>query len=192
MLQTMDIDYIVNELKINLFDFEYNFVGFDYKGRPINKGKLETMFINRFLYYQIGYSTVEEFIWRLKNVWLENIESLNMKLTAMSNIGLDDPQILFGSRLTEGTTRVKSDADTRYSDTPNQKMFSFEENNGYLTDRTLNRNTGDSSYQDFEGGNFVKTYGEIKGIFKDPIQEFFNKFNNLFVVDIILNNIFVR
>lgn len=192
MLETMDIDYIVNNLHYNLFDFDYYFVSITYRGVPFTKEALQNEFLERFKYYQIGYSTLDEFSWRLKNVWLENIDELNMKVNALSQIDLETPEGLYLYSVHEGESKINTMGDNRYSNTPNQKILGFTDTDGYLTDRTLNKGEGKNEYVDKEAKNFVKTYGEIKKYLKNPLYEFFNKFYSLFITDVILNNMYIK
>lgn len=189
MLQTMDIDFIINELHENLFDFNYNFVEKSYTGIRYTKQKLQDDFINRFKYYQIGYSTLEEFKWRLQNVWLENIDTLNMTIAGFTTIDFESlPMFHIGRR---GRSSGETSNDNRYSNTPNQKIINFNDKEGYLTDITINKNNGSSEYEEEEVTNPMINYSKYKKYLKNPLYEFFDKFNVLFITDIITNDLLI-
>ena len=146
MVDTLTLNYIVNEYGEDIFDFNYVFPDITIDNVLINKQTLQDQFIDYFLYYQIGYSTIDEFKWRLKRKWHENIRQLTKQLELENKITYDlndETEKLTRNKTTDeagetnitrgrnGNTAVNGTQtnDNRFSDTPNQNMGTIENPN---------------------------------------------------------------
>lgn len=173
----MDLDYIQNRLKVNIFNFEYNFEPISVNGKEYNKDMLEKAFIEYYFEYQIGYSTLTEFLFRLRRRWLSNIDVLHQRLELYPREQLSLNEI-------KKEKEYKLDSDSKYSDTPNEKMF--DDTNGYLTDRTLFNST--QKVSENEKHNEISKYADLYAKLKDVMYEWFKTFECLFITDVILSD----
>mgnify|MGYP000369123326 CR=1 FL=1 len=206
MVDTLTLNYIVNEYGEDIFDFNYVFPDITIDNVLINKQTLQDQFIDYFLYYQIGYSTIDEFKWRLKRKWHENIRQLTKQLELENKITYDlndETEKLTRNKTTDeageinitrgrtGNTDVNGTQtnDNRFSDTPNQNMGTIE-NPNFLTERTLDdlttTNTTDFSENETNKNQNMKNVGEeetiTKTLSKNNIMKFYNlsdKFHNI-------------
>lgn len=172
MLKTMDLDYIYNTLGKDIFDFDFTFTGTD----SVDKEKFKEMFKDYWLYYQIGYSTYDEFAWRFRRRLLSTIDVLNQKLTIY-------PKTL---DLKDGNVKktFKNNTDNKYSDTPNQPMLDTDPEGKYLTDRTNVDMSGESTEE--KERNSLEKYSEIDQKIQDIIYDYIKSFKCLFITDVIL------
>lgn len=179
MLQTMDIDYIVNKKQYDIFDFDYNFADITYNGELINKDYIQKEFIDYFLLYQIGYSTLQEFKWRLRRRWKANIDILRqlLELYPRDNLNLDDKN---------KEKHYTLSSDNLYSDTPNQQLANSI-TGGYLTDITKFNSTQDNTEK--ESINAIDKFGKVDQNITDVLYKWFKKFEPLFITDIIPQNL---
>lgn len=199
MVDTLTLNYIVNEYGENIFDFNYVFPDITIDNVLINKQTLQDQFINYFLYYQIGYSTIDEFKWRLKRKWHENIRQLTKQLELENKITYDlndETEKLTRNKTANeagetnitkgrtGNTAVNGTQtnDNRFSDTPNQNMGTIE-NPNFLTERTLDdlttTNTTDFSENETNKNQNMKNVGEEETITKTLSKNNIAKFDNL-------------
>ena len=199
MVDTLTLDYIVNEYGEDIFDFNYVFPDITIDNVLINKQTLQDQFIDYFLYYQIGYSTIDEFKWRLKRKWHENIRQLTKQLELENKITYDlndETEKLTRNKTTDeagetnitkgrnGNTAVNGTQtnDNRFSDTPNQNMGTME-NPNFLTERTLDdlttTNTTDFSENETNKNQNTKNVGEEETITKTLSKNNIAKFDNL-------------
>lgn len=199
MVDTLTLNYIVNEYGEDIFDFNYVFPDITIDNVLINKQTLQDQFIDYFLYYQIGYSTIEEFKWRLKRKWHENIRQLTKQLELENKITYDlndETEKLTRNKTTDeagetnitrgrnGNTAVNGTQtnDNRFSDTPNQNMGTIE-NPNFLTERTLDdlttSNTTDFSENETNKNQNMKNVGEQETITKTLSKNNIAKFDNL-------------
>lgn len=199
MVDTLTLDYIVNEYGEDIFDFNYVFPDITIDNVLINKQTLQDQFIDYFLYYQIGYSTIDEFKWRLKRKWHENIRQLTKQLELENKITYDlndETEKLTRNKTTDeagetnitrgrnGNTAVNGTQtnDNRFSDTPNQNMGTMESPN-FLTERTLDdlttTNTTDFSENETNKNQNTKNVGEEETITKTLSKNNIAKFDNL-------------
>ena len=199
MVDTLTLDYIVNEYGEDIFDFNYVFPDITIDNVLINKQTLQDQFIDYFLYYQIGYSTIDEFKWRLKRKWHENIRQLTKQLELENKIAYDlndETEKLTRNKTTDeagetnitrgrnGNTAVNGTQtnDNRFSDTPNQNMGTIE-NPNFLTERTLDdlttTNTTDFSENETNKNQNTKNVGEEETITKTLSKNNIAKFDNL-------------
>ena len=199
MVNTLTLDYIVNEYGEDIFDFNYVFPDITIDNVLINKQTLQDQFIDYFLYYQIGYSTIDEFKWRLKRKWHENIRQLTKQLELENKIAYDlndETEKLTRNKTTDeageinitrgrtGNTDVNGTQtnDNRFSDTPNQNMGTIE-NPNFLTERTLDdlttTNTTDFSENETNKNQNTKNVGEEETITKTLSKNNIAKFDNL-------------
>lgn len=199
MVDTLTLDYIVNEYGEDIFDFNYVFPDITIDNVLINKQTLQDQFINYFLYYQIGYSTIDEFKWRLKRKWHENIRQLTKQLELENKITYDlndETEKLTRNKTANeagetnitkgrtGNTAVNGTQtnDNRFSDTPNQNMGTIE-NPNFLTERTLDdlttTNTTDFSENETNKNQNMKNVGEEETITKTLSKNNIAKFDNL-------------
>ena len=199
MVDTLTLDYIVNEYGEDIFDFNYVFPDITIDNVLINKQTLQDQFIDYFLYYQIGYSTIDEFKWRLKRKWHENIRQLTKQLELENKITYDlndETEKLTRNKTTDeagetnitrgrnGNTAVNGTQsnDNRFSDTPNQNMGTIE-NPNFLTERTLDdlttTNTTDFSENETNKNQNTKNVGEEETITKTLSKNNIAKFDNL-------------
>ena len=199
MVDTLTLDYIVNEYGEDIFDFNYVFPDITIDNVLINKQTLQDQFIDYFLYYQIGYSTIDEFKWRLKRKWHENIRQLTKQLELENKITYDlndETEKLTRNKTTDeagetnitrgrnGNTAVNGTQtnDNRFSDTPNQNMGTIE-NPNFLTERTLDdlttTNTTDFSENETNKNQNTKNVGEDETITKTLSKNNIAKFDNL-------------
>lgn len=199
MVDTLTLNYIVNEYGEDIFDFNYVFPDITIDNVLINKQTLQDQFIDYFLYYQIGYSTIDEFKWRLKRKWHENIRQLTKQLELENKITYDlndETEKLTRNKTTDeagetnitrgrtGNTDVNGTQtnDNRFSDTPNQNMGTIE-NPNFLTERTLDdlttTNTTDFSENETNKNQNTKNVGEEETITKTLSKNNIAKFDNL-------------
>lgn len=199
MADTLTLNYIVNEYGEDIFDFNYVFPDITIDNVLINKQTLQDQFIDYFLYYQIGYSTIDEFKWRLKRKWHENIRQLTKQLELENKITYDlndETEKLTRNKTTDeagetnitrgrnGNTAVNGTQsnDNRFSDTPNQNMGTMESPN-FLTERTLDdlttTNTTDFSENETNKNQNTKNVGEDETITKTLSKNNIMKFDNL-------------
>ena len=199
MVDTLTLDYIVNEYGEDIFDFNYVFPDITIDNVLINKQTLQDQFIDYFFYYQIGYSTIDEFKWRLKRKWHENIRQLTKQLELENKIAYDlndETEKLTRNKTTDeagetnitrgrnGNTAVNGTQtnDNRFSDTPNQNMGTIE-NPNFLTERTLDdlttTNTTDFSENETNKNQNTKNVGEEETITKTLSKNNIAKFDNL-------------
>ena len=199
MVDTLTLNYIVNEYGEDIFDFNYVFPDITIDNVLINKQTLQDQFIGYFLYYQIGYSTIDEFKWRLKRKWHENIRQLTKQLELENKIAYDlndETEKLTRNKTTDeagetnitrgrnGNTAVNGTQtnDNRFSDTPNQNMGTIE-NPNFLTERTLDdlttTNTTDFSENETNKNQNTKNVGEEETITKTLSKNNIMKFDNL-------------
>ena len=199
MVDTLTLNYIVNEYGEDIFDFNYVFPDITIDNVLINKQTLQDQFIDYFLYYQIGYSTIDEFKWRLKRKWHENIRQLTKQLELENKIAYDlndETEKLTRNKTTDeagetnitrgrnGNTAVNGTQtnDNRFSDTPNQNMGTIE-NPNFLTERTLDdlttTNTTDFSENETNKNQNTKNVGEEETITKTLSKNNIAKFDNL-------------
>lgn len=197
MVRTLTLDYILNVYQENIFDFDYDFDDTTIGNRLYNKEYIESCFKDYYLYYQIGYSTIEEFKFRLKRKWKSNILQFNQLLKAMpTNINLANySENLSSERHATLEKEYSNKNDNRYSDTPNQDMGTQDEPN-YLTDRTLDDFQGESNDVTAETNTINKETFENKSIMFDKLNkkihnvmyEFFESMNGLFITDVFIEN----
>lgn len=199
MVDTLTLNYIVNEYGEDIFDFNYVFPDITIDNVLINKQTLQDQFIDYFLYYQIGYSTIDEFKWRLKRKWHENIRQLTKQLELENKITYDlndETEKLTRNKTANeagetnitrgrnGNTAVNGTQtnDNRFSDTPNQNMGTIE-NPNFLTERTLDdlttTNTTDFSENETNKNQNMKNVGEEETITKTLSKNNIAKFDNL-------------
>ena len=199
MVDTLTLNYIVNEYGEDIFDFNYVFPDITIDNVLINKQTLQDQFIDYFLYYQIGYSTIDEFKWRLKRKWHENIRQLTKQLELENKITYDlndETEKLTRNKTTDeageinitrgrtGNTDVNGTQtnDNRFSDTPNQNMGTIE-NPNFLTERTLDdlttTNTTDFNENETNKNQNTKNVGEEETITKTLSKNNIAKFDNL-------------
>ena len=199
MVDTLTLNYIVNEYGEDIFDFNYVFPDITIDNVLINKQTLQDQFIDYFLYYQIGYSTIDEFKWRLKRKWHENIRQLTKQLELENKITYDlndETEKLTRNKTKDeagetnitrgrnGNTAVNGTQtnDNRFSDTPNQNMGTIE-NPNFLTERTLDdlttTNTTDFSENETNKNQNTKNVGEDETITKTLSKNNIAKFDNL-------------
>ena len=199
MVDTLTLNYIVNEYGEDIFDFNYVFPDITIDNVLINKQTLQDQFIDYFLYYQIGYSTIDEFKWRLKRKWHENIRQLTKQLELENKITYDlndETEKLTRNKTTDeagetnitkgrnGNTAVNGTQtnDNRFSDTPNQNMGTIE-NPNFLTERTLDNltttNATDFSENETNKNQNTKNVGEDETITKTLSKNNIAKFDNL-------------
>lgn len=199
MVDTLTLNYIVNEYGEDIFDFNYVFPDITIDNVLINKQTLQDQFIDYFLYYQIGYSTIDEFKWRLKRKWYENIRQLTKQLELENKIAYDlndETEKLTRNKTTDeagetnitrgrnGNTAVNGTQtnDNRFSDTPNQNMGTIE-NPNFLTERTLDdlttSNTTNFSDNETNKNQNTKNVGEEETITKTLSKNNIAKFDNL-------------
>ena len=199
MVDTLTLNYIVNEYGEDIFDFNYVFPDITIDNVLINKQTLQDQFIDYFLYYQIGYSTIDEFKWRLKRKWHENIRQLTKQLELENKITYDlndETEKLTRNKTTDeagetnitkgrtGNTAVNGTQtnDNRFSDTPNQNMGTIE-NPNFLTERTLDdlttTNATDFSENETNKNQNTKNVGEEETITKTLSKNNIAKFDNL-------------
>lgn len=199
MVDTLTLDYIVNEYGEDIFDFNYVFPDITIDNVLINKQTLQDQFIDYFLYYQIGYSTIDEFKWRLKRKWHENIRQLTKQLELENKITYnlnDETETLTRNKTTDeageinitrgrtGNTDVNGTQsnDNRFSDTPNQNMGTIESPN-FLTERTLDdlttTNSTDFTENETNTNQNTKNVGEEETITKTLSKNNIMKFDNL-------------
>lgn len=176
MLKTMDLDYIINSLQEEIFDFEYTFDDIVVGNMTYNKALLQQAFIDYWYYYQIGYSTLEEFKWRLKRTWTSTISVFTQKIKLYpTELNLNDRVL---SKEYENIT------DNKYSDTPNQPMLDTDTDGKYLTDRT--HINFDGSSNETETRNAIDKFYEVNRKMQDVMYEYIKSFKPLFITDVII------
>lgn len=178
MLQTMDLEYIYDTLKEDVFDFDYDWTDIVIGSKTYDKTLIQNAFKDYWWYYQIGYSTLTEFKWRLKRNWLATINEFAQRLS------LYPQKLALNERVIE--KEFTNATDNKYSDTPNQPMLNVDEQGKYLTDRTKIDMTGDSTER--ETRNELEKYAEINKKITDVMYEFIKSFKYLFITDVIIYN----
>lgn len=177
-MRTMDLKYINDELEENVFDFDYDWTDIIINDKTYNKSYVENAFTDYWLYYQIGYSTLDEFKWRLRQVWKDKISILQQQLSIY-------PKVLSLNEHTI-TRNFTNSSDNKYSDTPNQPMLNVDLDGKYLTDRTYIDNSGNSTIN--ESKNEVDKYNQIKNKITNVLYDWIKSFDSLFITDIIIKN----
>lgn len=176
MLKTMDLEYIYDTLQEDVFDFDYNWTDITIGDITYSKNYIQEAFKEYWWYYQIGYSTLDEFKWRLKRSWKSTISIFEQKLT------LYPQQLALNEKTIERT--YDNTTDNKYSDTPNQPMLDVDTDGKYLTDRTHIDLNGNST--ETETRNELEKYGEINRKITDVMYEFIKSFRDLFITDVII------
>lgn len=176
MLETMDLQYIYETLEEELFDFDYDWTDIEIGDKEYTKDEIEEAFKEYWWYYQIGYSTLDEFKWRLKRAWKSKIGIFAQRLSVY-------PQEI---SLKEKTIKkdYKNATDNKYSDTPNEPMLDVDTDGAYLTDRTHIDMDGDST--ETESRNELEKYDELYGKIRDVMYDFIKSFKDLFLTDVII------
>lgn len=177
-LQTMDLDYIKNDLEKDIFDFDYEWTDIEVGEVTYDKNYIEDAFYEYWKFYQIGYSTLAEFEWRLQRKWLSSIKVLAQKL----NTYPIEPD-LAERKINRNYT---ADSDNKYSDTPNQPMLNVDPEGKYLTDRTVTNNNYNSNIT--ETKNEVAKFAEINSKFRDVLYDWVKEFDGLFLTDCLIYN----
>ena len=178
MLQTMDLEYIKDDLEDNIFDFDYDWTDITVGDTTYNKEYIEDSFYNYWKYYQIAYSTLDEFKWRLQRRWLSSIKILAQKL----NTYPVEPD-LAERKINRSFT---SSSDNKYSDTPNEPMLDVDPQGKYLTDRTYTDNEYNSNIT--ETKNEVAKFAELNSKIRDVMYEWIKEFKPLFLTDCLIYN----
>lgn len=176
MLKTMDLAYIYEDLNKDVFDFDYEWTDLVIGNKTYSKTYIQDAFKDYWWYYQIGYSTLDEFKWRLKRNWKANIDILAKRLSVYPQ------QILLNEKVIE--REYTNETDNKYSDTPNQQMAGVDSASGYLTDRTKIDMGGNSTETITK--NELEKYAEIEKNIKDVMYEFIKMFKPLFITDVII------
>lgn len=181
MLSTMDLKYIKDELGENIFDFDYDWEDITIGDKVYSKEYIQNNFIDYWLYYHIGYSTLDEFKWRLRRNWLNKIEVLKQQLSLYpTKLNLNEYNI---------NRTYSSKSDNKYSDTPNQPMLDVDPEGKYLTDRTYNDLDGNSNVT--ETKNELAKYNELKNKAHNVLYDWIKSYDYLFLTDVLLYNKFV-
>ena len=176
MLETMDLQYIYETLDKDVFDFEYDFTEITIGNKTYNKELLQNEFKDYWWYYQIGYSTLDEFKWRLRRNLKATIDTLSQRLSIYPRqLSLNEKKI---------TKEYTNTTDNKYSDTPNEPMLNVDTDGKYLTDRTHINMDGNSS--EIETRNELEKYAEIQGKIRDVMYDFIKSFRDLFITDVII------
>lgn len=178
MLKTMDLQYIYEVLQDDIFDFDYDFPDITINDKVITKTSIQDDFKDFWWFYQIGYSTLDEFKWRFKRVWLDKIYTLRQRLSQYPEL---DNLNLTGKTIDKTYT---NDNDNKYSDTPNQPMVSEDSSNVFLTDRTITNTTG--SHNETETDNVLEQYEKLHKYMRNVEYDFFKEFKSLFITDVII------
>lgn len=177
-MRTVDLKYIRDELEDNIFDFDYNWTDVVIGDKTYNKEYIQNQFIDYYLYYHIGYSTVDEFKWRLRRNWLDKISKLQQQLS------------VYPQELSLNDRVIKRDynnvSDNKYSDTPNQPMLDVDPQGSYLTDRTYMNSNGDTTIS--ETRNEIEKYSTIKNKITNVLYDWYKEFEMLFITDIIIKD----
>lgn len=177
-MRTVDLKYIRDDLQENIFNFPYDWTDITIGNITYNKQYIENAFIDYFLYYYIGYSTVDEFIWRLRRNWLDKISVLQQQLSVYpTQISLDERTI---------KRNYTNSSDNKYSDTPNEPMLDVDPEGKYLTDRTVLDANGDTTIS--ESLNTVEKYNTIKSKITNVLYAWFKQFDKLFITDVMIKD----
>lgn len=172
----MEIQYIYETLEEDIFDFDYDWTDLVIGAKTYTKEYIEEAFKEYWWYYQIGYSTLEEFKWRLKRSWKSKIETFAQRLSAYpQTISLNEKTI---------EKNYNNTTDNKYSDTPNQPMLDVDTDGSYLTDRTHIDMDGDST--ETETRNELEKYDELYAKIRDVMYDFIKSFRDLFLTDVII------
>lgn len=175
---TMDLQYILDNVQEKIINFDYDWTDVDIGGTVYNREYIEKAFTDYWLFYQIGYSTLDEFNWRLRRKWLDKINVLQQKLSIYPNkISLNEYTI---------TRTFNNASDNKYSDTPNQPMLDVDVEGKYLTDRTFVDNNGSSTIN--ETKNEIDKYNSIKNKITNVLYDWIKEFDGLFITDIIIKD----
>ena len=172
----MDLNYIINTLGKNVFDFDYDFPEIVIGDKTYNKTLFEQEFIDYWLYYNIGYSTLNEFMWRLRRRVKSTISIFTQKLKLY-------PQELNLNERTL-TKEFTNQSDNKYSDTPNEPMLDVDSDGKNLTDRT--RINIDGNSVENETRNSLAKYAEVQKTISDTMFDYIKSFKVLFITDVIV------
>ena len=177
MLKTMDLQYIYEVLNDDIFDFDYDFPDIIINDKTINKTTIQDEFKDYWWFYQIGYSTLDEFKWRFKRVWLDKILTLRQRLSQYPDLDK--------LNLTGRTTQKKytSNNDNKYSDTPNE-MLNESGKVEFLTDRTLTDTQG--THTETVTDNTLEQYEKLNKYMTNVLYDFYKDFKTLFITDVII------
>lgn len=172
----MDLKYIYEELGEDIFDFDYEFPDIVIGDKTYTKTMFQDAFKDYWYFYQIGYSTLDEFKWRLRRNVKATISTFIQRLK------------LYPTELDLNERTVKKEftntSDNKYSDTPNQPMLAVETDGKYLTDRTYVNLDGNS--KESETRNTLDKFYELDRKVQDTMYEYIKSFKVLFFTDIII------
>lgn len=176
MLKTISLQNIYELLGDNVFDFDYDFDDVVINDVTYNKNLLEETFKEYWWLYQIGYSTVDEFKWRLKRCWKKTISVFRQKLLLYPT----------EQNLNEETStfNYSTDSDNKYSDTPNQPMLDVDPVGKYLTNRTYINVNGNN--ENIKTKNALSKFSDVQRYIEDVLYSFISSFNYLFITDVII------
>lgn len=176
MLKTMDLQYIYENLMEDVFDFDYDWTDIVIGTTTYSKTYLQDAFKEYWWYYQIGYSTLDEFKWRLKRNWKATINEFAQRLS------LYPQELSLNESITE--KQYTHETDNKFSDTPNQPMLDTDTDGQYLTDRT--KVDANGNINEIKTRNELQKYAEINKAITDVMYEFIKTFKPLFITDIII------
>lgn len=188
---TMELREIINDLDINIFNFEYEL------DKSLSKEYFEKMFIKHFYFREIGTETVERFIFSLD-------ERLNLLLPTYNKLFMSqnlEQRILDNYDVTEkferelkstGNTTNESNNKNLFSDTPKKRIDIST--NDYVTNISKDSGTSTSNSVGDNKENWVRTMQGNIGIQTDAdaiekyekvvrnvLKELFNDLETLFM-----------
>ena len=147
----------------DIFDFQY--ARTDESKAIISNEDLQSGFINRYYFREIGFETVERFKHKLKTQWLESIENFDKLLVAYNES--INPK-----------TNVSSNAQNTsvFNDTPKNALdFGTEASHASNITYNTQTNAGLAGLTEIEA---LELYHDK---LKDIVSEFYNSFDNLFM-----------
>lgn len=188
---TMELREIINDLGINIFNFEYEL------DKSLSKEYFEKMFIKHFYFREIGVETVERFIFSLD-------ERLNLLLPTYNKLFMSqnlEQRILDNYDVTEkferelkstGNTTNESNNKNLFSDTPKKRIDIST--NDYVTNISKDSGSSTSNSVGDNKENWVRTMQGNIGIQTDAdaiekyekvvrnvLKELFNDLEPLFM-----------
>lgn len=231
---TETLDELVEQGYKFISDEDYNASNESLEKLSLSNKKIYDDLVNYYRYYQIAFETPQRFGFEFYRIWERNYSILEKQCEAYAQLDitkiLNDYEHTYNDKKQENysednngddeTTNNKSsqstisgsgstNADDKFSDTPNQQMDNVSDTDIYLTTRRLNDNQsaysgtgsdtgnehksynftnhkeGDNSYtrnmDDALRRNQIEAYNKIMNKIRDIEYDFINKFDDLFL-----------
>lgn len=170
-MYTINLYDVINKFGRNIFP-NYSFNNIAWFDKEITKEDFENMLIDYYANYEIGFETIEMFIFEFKRIFNREFPTMYEQLKLQSKITYDLLSYNHSYQVTDKN-------DNKYSDTPNEPLTDVGGSELYLTTRTLNDN--EKSIIDNMKLNDIERFNDVYYKIRNIIYEFFDKFDDLFL-----------